>query len=187
MHKDDALRGCPKRQIVRQGIKTMAKTPITEKTRLTLKDLLQKHGLYTVACRQCTKKADVEDLMGALFTAITAEIAAGNEVQIYGFGKFSPKTYAGRSQRSGLPGVKGGVATFGDVKLMKFKLSPMSKDVLNGRERPESKRGKKATSEAAAPAKKAAKKGGKRGAKKGNKAAPAPAVVASEPAVAPTA
>lgn len=157
------------------------KTPITEKTRLTLKDLLQKHGLYAVACRNCTKKSDVEDLMAAMFTAIVKEVQAGNEVQIYGFGKFSPKVYAGRSQRSGLPGVQGGVATFGDVNLIKFKLSPMSKDVLNGRERPESKRGKKSSKPAAEPtaSKKAAKKGGKRGSKKAPKA--------TAPAAAPTA
>lgn len=164
------------------------KTPIVEKTRLTLKDLLQKHGLYTVACRHCTKKADVEDLMAALFTAIVKEVEAGNEVQIYGFGKFSPKTYAGRSQRSGLPNVQGGVATFGDVRLMKFKLSPMSKDVLNGRERPESKRGKtgsKAKAATTEPAPKAkAKRGGKKASKKAAATAPAttPAPATETPA-----
>ena len=121
------------------------------KPTVTLKELLQENDLYRVACSGCSKKSDVEDLIAQVFTAITDTVNSGRSVKIHGFGKFRPKTYKGRSQKSGLPGVQGGIATFGDVKLMGFKLSPVAKDTLNGNPRPPRKVAGAAADSAQAP------------------------------------
>lgn len=133
----------------------MAKKQQKQKQKITLKELMRELGINTAACRECTTKNDVESLVTAVFNGIVDAIAADRTVKIHGFGVYSPKTYKGRTQRSGLPGVKDGVATFGDVKLMKFKLSPMAKSVIAGeprkvREAPEEKPAKPAKAPKAA-------------------------------------
>jgi nucleoid DNA-binding protein len=113
--------------------KTSKKSKKPEK--ITGKELLKELGINTAACRECSTKNDVESLFATFLNGIVDAVNEGRTVKIHGFGVFSPKTYAGRTQKSGLPGVKDGVATFGDVKLMKFKLSPMAKAVINGEPR----------------------------------------------------
>lgn len=127
--------------------KTSKKSKKPEK--ITGKELLKELGINTAACRECTTKNDVENLINSFLDGIVDAVRDGRTVKIHGFGVFSPKTYAGRTQKSGLPGVKDGVATFGDVKLMKFKLSPMAKSVIGGE--PRKARAAKAPAAAADP------------------------------------
>lgn len=148
--------------------KTSKKSKKPEK--ITGKELLKELGINTAACRECSTKNDVESLFATFLNGIVDAVNEGRTVKIYGFGVFSPKTYAGRTQKSGLPGVKDGVATFGDVKLMKFKLSPMAKAVINGE--PRKVREPKAAPVAADPGTAVAKS-----AAKGAKGAPAPDAV----------
>lgn len=114
---------------------TSKKSSKKKPEKITGKELMRELGINTAACRSCTTKNDVENLINAYLEGIVDAVAEGRTVKIHGFGVFSPKTYAGRTQKSGLPGVKDGVATFGDVKLMKFKLSPMAKAVIGGEPR----------------------------------------------------
>lgn len=106
-----------------------------KKQKITFKELLKELGLNTAACRECTTKNDVESLFAAAFNGIIDAVKEGRTVKVYGFGNFGPKTYKGRTQRSGLEGVPNGIATFGDVALVKFKLSAMAKAVLAGEDR----------------------------------------------------
>jgi nucleoid DNA-binding protein len=114
---------------------TSKKSSKKKPEKITGKELMRELGINTAACRECTTKNDVENLINSFLDGIVDAVRDGRTVKIHGFGVFSPKTYAGRTQKSGLPGVKDGVATFGDVKLMKFKLSPMAKAVIGGEAR----------------------------------------------------
>lgn len=103
----------------------------------TIDDVLRDSDSHRLACRKCGTKHDTTDIVKEFFSTVLAKLKAGQEVYIHGFGRFVPKTIAGRKQMVGLPTVTGGEGkpaveiSFGDRLGVKFRISGTAKDELN--------------------------------------------------------
>ncbi|MBQ7847495.1 MAG: HU family DNA-binding protein [Clostridia bacterium] len=72
-------------------------------------------------------KKDAEAALNATLAAITEELAAGNEVQLTGFGTFSVKT---RGPREGFNPKTGEPIQIGESKSLSFKAGKTLKDTI---------------------------------------------------------
>jgi nucleoid DNA-binding protein len=142
-------------------------------------------------------KADVETLLRSGFEQILSRVAAGETVEVRGFGVFSSKVFPGRTLSS--PLMKGGSIDFPDQLVLRFRQSQQAKKAINSlaEELAAKKAGKKAkkvtpkavdTDEAEGgaeaeeqPTPKAKKGGGKAAPAGGKKGKPAPAPEPEEP------
>ena len=82
-----------------------------------------------VALKNDWKKKESEAAVSAVFDAITEALAAGDKVQIFGFGNFEVKERAAREGRNPATGEK---ITIAASKYPTFSASKALKDRVNG-------------------------------------------------------
>jgi nucleoid DNA-binding protein len=74
-------------------------------------------------------KGACEEIVKGVFAAIKQRVAAGEIVNIRGFGVFQAKVFKGRTLNS--PLVEGGSIQFGDQLVLRFRQSPAAKREIN--------------------------------------------------------
>lgn len=90
---------------------------------------MNKTELIAAAAKECgLTQTDIFKALGGILTTIEKAVAAGDKVQLIGFGTFEPRFRAGRSVRNPQTGESAFVP---DKKTPAFKAGKAFKDLLN--------------------------------------------------------
>lgn len=88
-------------------------------------------GVDNVMCPHCGSKFPTKELIDKFFKGVLELLRRGDRVNIGGFGAFKSALWKGRTHKT--PIIPGGVLTFKDTWVVRFKLSGKARDYINNK------------------------------------------------------